>query len=132
MTTTLTYYCNLNLREKFFGYRPAHIVVPAGVTTVDNDDRSAVLAHAFAYWNADDRPNGQTAPSLSVGDVVEIVWDGGAHGWYACDRFGWSQISEPAIFAPDDPADTPAALIRRQVEIENERSFATHVRGLPR
>ena len=45
----------------------------------------------FARYNGDHRPNGNSAPSLSVGDVVLL--DGECA--FACAPTGWDPVSLP-------------------------------------
>lgn len=42
----------------------------------------------FVKHNRDDRPDGQTAPSLSVGDVIQI-----GEVAFTVERFGFTQVS---------------------------------------
>jgi hypothetical protein len=67
----------------------------AGRDTIDAAD------HVFAILNRDERPNGQTERSLSVGDVVRVdvpaEHEGGTgyRVWLACDAVGWRTIEVP-------------------------------------
>jgi hypothetical protein len=76
----------------------------------------------FRLANADDRPNGKTERSMSVGDVVKIIgvavpepagwaelnpekeWDvGDIHEWwFACDPVGFRAISNPFQVSNDE------------------------------
>lgn len=50
----------------------------------DLRDIEILLEGIFAIHNAPDRPDGWTAPSLSIGDVVvvgESAWSVGRRGW---------------------------------------------------
>lgn len=106
------YLCNLHLRTKFFGYQPGDTVVEAGVEDFDAADDPHALESAFMFWNRDARPNGRTAPSMSVGDVA-MVRGPLVNGvrFYACGHDGWQRIEPPIEFIPDDPAQTPAVLL---------------------
>lgn len=44
-----------------------------------------LLERIFMWHNADDRPDGQLGPSLSIGDVVIL----GERSW-TCSTIGWS------------------------------------------
>lgn len=55
---------------------------------------SAVCDDIFARHNRDDRPDGKTAPSLSVGDVVLFYALGAA---YTVERLGWREVDVEAV-----------------------------------
>lgn len=92
------YLVNTNLRDKFFGYQPSDHIVYAGELILDScgTDDAWVCEEAFRILNLDDRPFGQTAPSLSVGDVVAVS-GGGIPGvrYYTCARSGFAAIDTP-------------------------------------
>jgi hypothetical protein len=56
----------------------------------DSDDIVTVAEHLFEIYNRDDRPNGQVAHSLSVGDVVII-----GEVALACESIGWTPVTGP-------------------------------------
>ena len=79
-------------------YEPGDVLVPGyeGDTgesvfplALSLRDRARYEAEiVFRIHNMDDRPDGRTAPSLSVGDVVvfgEVA--------LSVDRFGWKEVS---------------------------------------
>ena len=45
--------------------------------------------------NRDDRPDGQRAPSLSVGDLVALDWGTENTTFWAVERLGWEQVEGP-------------------------------------
>lgn len=123
MTTyTIRYLCNINAPKFVIGYRPEHEVVEAGVIEeiTANDDLEA-CERAFMYWNRDDRPNGQTAPSLSVGDVVHLQYgiNGEVDKYFACVDVGFEPITRPHEVAL---VGTPAQMMREHYERTQENS----------
>ena len=48
----------------------------------------------FRYLNMDERPNGATERSLSMGDVVAVSTPSGTT-YYACGAVGWSRTAPP-------------------------------------
>lgn len=56
----------------------------------DSDDTGR-LEHLFMVFNRDDRPNGRTAPSLSVGDLVFLDVGTEDERVYSCDPQGWTR-----------------------------------------
>jgi hypothetical protein len=45
------------------------------LTFIEANDAIAAASEVFYRLNADDRPNGQTERSLSVGDVIRVQWE---------------------------------------------------------
>lgn len=43
----------------------------------------------------DDRPDGQKAPSLSVGDVIALDFPEDHGKFYAVDNFGFTEVGDP-------------------------------------
>jgi hypothetical protein len=114
----VSYWVNANLRDKYFeGYRPSDLVVRAGVIEIEAGDDRTVCERAFALLNRDDRPFGQTAPSMSVGDVVEIDdiagdHDRPGHRYYAVEPMGFRRLLLPPIeFWPEDTNKTCFATV---------------------
>jgi hypothetical protein len=110
------------------GYQPVDRLIATGSGTVDADDRDGALEAVFARYNADDRPNAASAPSLSVGDVV--VLDG--ENAFACRPRGWEPVAlEPGSvhrdrsWSPDGPAPVPAGTARGLRIIDDWWSYAT-------
>lgn len=101
MTYTITYLCNVN-PAKFLpnrGYVAGDPLMDAGTTEVETDDALTACERAFMFWNRDDRPNGATAPSLSMGDVVRLDReDGRLVGFYECAEVGFEPIDQPEPF----------------------------------
>lgn len=60
-----------------------YIMGYSGKLYTDESRYSAILEKIFAIHNADDRPDGQMRPSLSVGDVVVLKPDDQAGEPYA-------------------------------------------------
>lgn len=130
MTTyTIRYLCNLAMPKFLEGYQPEHEVVEAGVIDqIDAADELEACERAFMYWNRDDRPNGQTAPSLSVGDVVHLVSRGRDH-YFKCVDVGFEPIDAPIEIHTGDK--TPADLIHERLENRVERVKAMFAPGGP-
>jgi len=78
-------------RDRFFtGYDPADTMKKSWEDVLNlspNVSVSYILEKLFQKFNQDDRPNGQTAHSLSIGDVV--VLDGKA---YAVGTIGFREL----------------------------------------
>lgn len=100
----LTYLVNGNLRDKGWGYTHGDLMIVAGTLDVSMPDANDIYVceWAFEKLNRDDRPFGQTAPSMSVGDVVCITGgDLPGHRYYACDRVGFLHLPQtPIEFVP--------------------------------
>ena len=89
-------------RYKEDGYQPAHELVLTYSGTVAWGGIASTLDTLYERHNRGDRPDGQTGPALSVGDVVHLC------GWgyfEASSGSGWGEV-----VAPD--------------EIENERTWS--------
>lgn len=81
-----------NLSSCFAPYRPGDkLWFDASAYEMDGDDPEFV----FGRHNRDDRPDGQLAPSLSVGDLVAINWGGPDVVFHAVDRFGFVEVEGP-------------------------------------
>ena len=61
------------------------------------EDTGAVelLEQIFYRHNRDDRPDGQIAPSLSVGDLVALDWGTEETTFWAVQRIGWLEVHGP-------------------------------------
>lgn len=83
-----TYWCNLNLRDKYFGYKDADDLVYVGELEVNDPE------DAWEKFNRHDTAvpvlDEAEAPSMSVGDVLEL--DG---SWYAVASLGFKEIETP-------------------------------------
>lgn len=113
----ITYLVNGNLRDKFFGYTPGDMMVLAGELKVSTESDEQACEWAFETLNRDDRPFGQTAPSMSVGDIVCL--SGGArpgHRYYACDRVGFVRLEAPPIEFVPSPGITCADVLHDIVD----------------
>ena len=124
-------YHNLNRFAGFDGFQPSDpmwidpteytIAADHDVTVWDGEAvrtvTSADLEAVFARHNRDDRPDGQTAPSLSVGDVIAVTnMDRGGqqvthplHGdrimraeFFAVESVGFSRPDGPGVVS-DQP-----------------------------
>jgi hypothetical protein len=63
-----------------------------GTIEIDSvEDENTVPEKIFHKHNMDDRPDGQSAPSLSVGDVVLIKGDDGQVAW-TVEGMGWRRL----------------------------------------
>jgi hypothetical protein len=62
------------------------------------NDLTAVCEEVFAIHNRDDRPDGKSAPSMSVGDVVIA-----GETAFSVDRFGFTTVT----INTDDLLNTP-------------------------
>lgn len=86
----MEYWCNVNLRNKFFGWFPTDDLVYVGKLLVrDLDD-------AFRKFNRIDKPvpvlDEAEAPSMSVGDVIHVIED---DEWFTVTDSGFNRIYEP-------------------------------------
>jgi hypothetical protein len=91
MTFEMKYSICHNLDARFMrGYEHGDRLVQGYQGTIEAEGRNAKeLAEAiFAKHNRDDRPDGNSAPSLSVGDIVTI---GGNHS-YTVLNFGFLRV----------------------------------------
>lgn len=96
-------YFNENIGSSFMnGYQDGDpLKLSVVVMFPDGNSPEEAANVVFHYLNADDRPNGQTERSLSVGDVVKIIvpptHEGGEGEfvWLACENLGWRRIQEP-------------------------------------
>lgn len=92
------YWCNLNLRDKYFGYKPTDDLVYVGV--VDATDAE----DAYRQFNRIDKEvpvlDEAEAPSMSIGDVVQLIENPGhmdAGQWFAVANIGFTPIEIPAL-----------------------------------
>ena len=99
MTETIeaTYFCNMNLRGKYFdGFRASDTLVLVGEITVEAENIADALNQAYRGFNRIDQPvpvlDNAEAPSMSVGDVVYLCDDEGNDGWYAVDPIGFRPL----------------------------------------
>ena len=102
---------------KFRGYDDDTLELAATLLVKDTDDYEALCERVFALLNADDRPNGKVAPSLSVGDVVTI--DGKAS--YAVEALGFRKLGR-VIEATREDRD---ALLARLEEADRTGQVVT-------
>lgn len=72
-----------NLPARFYEQRSYNLEVPPSY------DNLKACEAAFAYYNADDRPNGQVDRSMSVGDICEV---NGKR--YICLSIGFKEIND--------------------------------------
>lgn len=81
--------------DRFDGYKPGAAVWSEGIAyTVDATPEQALDA-VFHRHNMPDRPDGQVAPSLSVGDVIFDVDESGWQ-WFAVADIGFMPIDPPS------------------------------------
>lgn len=77
------------------------------VFATEADNALVAAEEAFAYYNADDRPNGQHERSASVGDVFRVERMVGARDltWWAVEAVGFRPVPTPLItqYAPAAP-----------------------------
>jgi len=59
----------------------------------------------FARHNRDDRPDGQRAPSLSVGDLIGLDWNEHGLRYFAVEPFGFRLIEDPVMLTQVVNAD---------------------------
>jgi hypothetical protein len=61
-------------RNRFFKWEPGDTMTKSEYTYhVEADTPEEAAEQAFMYFNRDNRPNGRTERSLSVGDLVVLV-----------------------------------------------------------
>ena len=103
MHAAVTYLHNVD-ENAWRGYEPGHALRRADATRIflANNEMEAV-ERAFMFWNADDRPNGRFAPSMSVGDVVKVEHNGSTT-FLACERLGWKVVPAPDAIGSIIPA----------------------------
>lgn len=113
----LTYRLLHNLDAEFSRpYQPGDRLAEgyAGVIAVGEQPRTPAICDAiYARHNADDRPDGQCAPSLSVGDVIVL-----GEVAYSVASFGFLDVQ----INPDDPLGIPWL---------EARALRRHPDGLP-
>lgn len=73
---------------------PVSIEAIEGVGLFDMAAGAGACEIVFAAMNQDDRPNGQTERSLSVGDVVKVE-HGDEVGWFSIKNFGVALLKDP-------------------------------------
>lgn len=91
MNANYTYYCNVNIRDKFFGYTPGDELVRVGTIEATS------LDDAYRKFNRIDEPvpvlDEAEAPSMSTGDVVHVYnYTDDTDEWLAVARFGFDPI----------------------------------------
>lgn len=87
--TTIDYRILHNLDCHFSRpYQPGDRLADGYAGRVSADDLSAVCEEVFATHNRDDRPDGKSAPSMSVGDVVIV-----GETAFSVDRFGFTSVT---------------------------------------
>src|SRR4029077_129889 len=84
------------------GYREGdRVEISTVVIFPEADSAQSAAEEVFALLNMDNRPNGQTERSLSVGDVVKIIVpprypEGeGYIAWYSIENVGIRPIRQP-------------------------------------
>jgi hypothetical protein len=99
-------WCAMNVHYRLWHNRDSHYVRgyarPDGILrgyegTIEvpqhpADPTRAICEAIFARHNSDDRPDGATAPSLSVGDVVEVHVGGMRWDAFTVLPTGWQQV----------------------------------------
>jgi len=96
-------YYNENVRSSFvLGYQKSDPLKMSSVVIFPDADSPEEAANVvWTLLNRDDRPNGDTERSLSVGDVVKIivppthVKDWPEEVWLAVEIVGWKRIDNP-------------------------------------
>ena len=96
MKTYLATYYN-NLDGHFLGYMDGHRLVFVMSSPVVAESFAAAADVAWQLHNRDDRPSGQMAPSMSVGDVVRLQYLLLDDRWYAVESVGFSRIPNPML-----------------------------------
>lgn len=104
---TATYHLYRNVGRPFFPYEPgiklwfdrtAYNVADAS-TAPDalSGEAPLVLDAIYARHNRDNRPDGQLAPSLSVGDVIALEFGTGRDRFFSVDSFGFTEVESPLL-----------------------------------
>jgi len=93
----LPYTCYTNVDRGFDGvYQPGDRLVRGHQGTIDllpGESLSALMERIYARHNADDRPDGDLCPSMSVGDVVYL-----GEGYFSVSEVGFRTVG----VMPDD------------------------------
>ena len=90
------------------GYRGS-VEVPA---RPEGHDLLGLCSLIFARHNHDDRPDGQQAPSLSIGDVIEVHVGGMRWDAYTVEPVGFRKVSmDEAKYVPGATYLEQAALV---------------------
>lgn len=98
-------------------------LVLAFAGTTEAETISEARERVFSIHNHDDRPDGQVAPSMSVGDVVVLgvdapdVAQAAVESYtlaFACERTGWSAVRVPTNIDPRPWIEVMEAQDRRQ------------------
>ena len=105
-----TYHLYRNVGAPFFAYTPGTKLWfdPTPYAVADalggRDGEHAldgpvppVLDAIFARHNRDDRPDGQLAPSLSVGDVIALDFADPGVRFFSVDSFGFTEVEGPQL-----------------------------------
>lgn len=125
---TVTYFCNMDLLEKWFGYKRQHVVSFADVAEIEANDALSACDEAFHLWNAN-RPDHYVGPSMSVGDVCRVqsatarsVWTClTAPQFFACSASGWDEIEPPVEMVRDDDVTLVNVLEKETERITSQR-----------
>lgn len=110
MTDSPTYHLYRNVSDPFYAYEPgaklwfdrtAYAVVDAlggadGEHALDGPV-PPILDVIYARHNRDNRPDGQLAPSLSVGDVIALEFGTGRDRFFSVDSFGFTEVEGPLL-----------------------------------
>lgn len=88
-----------NVDAHYNQYRVGDRMILGHWSTIDvpwDAENDLVLGRIFSRHNADDRPDGQDAPSLSVGDLISL-WRDPDQGtkWFAVQRHGFIRVAPP-------------------------------------
>jgi hypothetical protein len=69
-------------------YRSGDILVAGHRGTIDAADIASACEPLFSRHNSSNRPDGQIAPSMSTGDVIEFE-----QGAFSVDRIGFEAVT---------------------------------------
>ena len=106
MTDSPTYHLYRNVSRPFLGYLPgdklwfdrtAYAVGGRDMEHALDGPLPPVLDDIYARHNRDDRPDGQLAPSLSVGDVIALEFGTGRDRFFSVDSFGFTEVESPML-----------------------------------
>jgi hypothetical protein len=108
--TDSTYHLYRNVGAPFTAYRPrtklwfdttrysvADALGGRDAEHVTDGPVPPVLDYIYARHNRDDRPDGQLAPSLSVGDVIVLDFGTGRDRFFSVDSFGFTEVEGPQL-----------------------------------
>lgn len=81
------------------GYQEGDSLVAAeselAVDSASEDALFEACDKLFSFLNRDDRPNGETERSMSVGDLARVQTPTETV-WFSCEILGWKRVSAPA------------------------------------